>query len=406
VPLPLFVPLCTSVMGIYIPESHLPNLKLYKYNGIDHSLLSRYILQPYWNRLVLLFPTWMAPNLITLLGFSCVLVNIITLFVLDPELDGIEGPSAKWVYWSWALGLFIYQSLDAIDGKQARRTGTSGPLGELFDHGCDALNTSLGALLVAAATGIQGWLAALSLFAAHSNFYITTWDEYHTGSLYLAEISGPVEGVVIIIGVFFLTGLKGGPKFWSQGFKTMFGIESILPGVPNIPVKYILVGISFIVMVVNILSSFRNVARVMREQNKPLYLAAIRLMPYFPLPIMASLWFYLSPSILQHHLSYVVVYLGFAFSYTVGRMIVAYVARYRYPRSNVILAPMGIWITNVMIQRYLGFPLIPLHYETLWVYGSIAYGAFVYLHFALDVITEICRYFDIWCLSIKPKKKE
>jgi ethanolaminephosphotransferase len=33
------------------------------------------------------------------------------------------------------LGFFIYQSFDAIDGKQARRTGTSGPLGELFDHG-------------------------------------------------------------------------------------------------------------------------------------------------------------------------------------------------------------------------------------------------------------------------------
>jgi phosphatidylglycerophosphate synthase len=36
---------------------------------------------------------------------------------------------------SFGIGLFIYQSLDAIDGKQARRTQTSGPLGELFDHG-------------------------------------------------------------------------------------------------------------------------------------------------------------------------------------------------------------------------------------------------------------------------------
>ena len=35
----------------------------------------------------------------------------------------------------WAIGLWMYQSLDAIDGKQARRTGTSGPLGEMFDHG-------------------------------------------------------------------------------------------------------------------------------------------------------------------------------------------------------------------------------------------------------------------------------
>lgn len=32
----------------------------------------------------------------------------------------------------FGVGLFAYQSLDAIDGKQARRTGASGPLGELF----------------------------------------------------------------------------------------------------------------------------------------------------------------------------------------------------------------------------------------------------------------------------------
>lgn len=42
-----------------------------------------------------------------------------------------------------ALGLFIYQSLDAIDGKQARRTNSSSALGELFDHGCDAVSTGI-----------------------------------------------------------------------------------------------------------------------------------------------------------------------------------------------------------------------------------------------------------------------
>jgi len=30
---------------------------------------------------------------------------------------------------------------DNLDGKQARRTNTSSPLGLLFDHGCDALVT-------------------------------------------------------------------------------------------------------------------------------------------------------------------------------------------------------------------------------------------------------------------------
>jgi ethanolaminephosphotransferase len=62
------------------------------------------------------------------------------------EIVAREEPPAcapQWLFFTFAIGLFVYQSLDAIDGKQARRTGTSGPLGELFDHGCDALNTTV-----------------------------------------------------------------------------------------------------------------------------------------------------------------------------------------------------------------------------------------------------------------------
>lgn len=37
------------------------------------------------------------------------------------------------------MSILVYTNLDCIDGKQARRTGTSSPLGQLFDHGCDAV---------------------------------------------------------------------------------------------------------------------------------------------------------------------------------------------------------------------------------------------------------------------------
>ncbi len=36
-----------------------------------------------------------------------------------------------------------YRILDEMDGKQARRTGNSSPLGLIFDHGCDAFTTGL-----------------------------------------------------------------------------------------------------------------------------------------------------------------------------------------------------------------------------------------------------------------------
>ena len=69
---------------------------------------------------------------ITLSGLAFVVVNFLTMLWYNPTLDTDAPP---WVYASWSVGLFLYQTFDAVDGAQARRTGQSGPLGELFDHG-------------------------------------------------------------------------------------------------------------------------------------------------------------------------------------------------------------------------------------------------------------------------------
>lgn len=138
-------------------------MKLYKYSSIDKSLLSKYVLKPYWSKFLLLFPTSMAPNLITLSGLSFVVINVLTLLYYDP---GLEHGCPPWVYVSFAVGLWFYQSFDSIDGMQARRTGQSSPLGEMFDHGCDALNTTLEVIVTCSTINVhQSWWALTSQFA-------------------------------------------------------------------------------------------------------------------------------------------------------------------------------------------------------------------------------------------------
>jgi len=44
-------------------------------------------------------------------------------------------PVPGWVFVNCAISLFIYQTMDAVDGKQARRADCASPLGELVDHG-------------------------------------------------------------------------------------------------------------------------------------------------------------------------------------------------------------------------------------------------------------------------------
>lgn len=200
---------------MYIRQEQLPKLKEYKYSGVDRSLLSKYVLKPFYTHVAIrAFPLSMAPNAITLSGFSFVIVNFLTLLWYTPTLDQ---DCPRWVYFSWAIGLFLYQTFDAVDGTQARRTRQSGPLGELFDHGVDALNTTLEVLLFAAAMNLgQGWKTVLTLFACLLTFYIQTWDEYHTHTLTLGLVSGPVEGIMTLIIVFALTAILGGSSFWQQ----------------------------------------------------------------------------------------------------------------------------------------------------------------------------------------------
>ncbi|KAI5607236.1 choline/ethanolamine phosphotransferase 1a isoform X1, partial [Silurus asotus] len=91
----------------------------------------------------------------------------------------------RWVYLACAFGLFIYQSLDAIDGKQARRTNSSTPLGELFDHGCDSLSTVfviLGTCIAVQMGTNPDWMF-FCCFVGVFMFYCAHWQTYVSGTL-------------------------------------------------------------------------------------------------------------------------------------------------------------------------------------------------------------------------------
>ncbi|TYI87335.1 hypothetical protein E1A91_D04G128300v1 [Gossypium mustelinum] len=67
----------------YIGSHGVQALKRYKYSGVDHSYLAKYVLQPFWSRFVNFFPLWMPPNMITLTGF----MFLVTSTVLGYEKD-------------------------------------------------------------------------------------------------------------------------------------------------------------------------------------------------------------------------------------------------------------------------------------------------------------------------------
>ncbi|EGC47903.1 aminoalcoholphosphotransferase, partial [Histoplasma capsulatum var. duboisii H88] len=291
---------------VYVRQHNLAALRAYRYAGVDKSLVSRYVLKPFYTHVVIkCFPMSMAPNAITLTGFCFVVINFLTLLWYNPTLDRDCPP---WVYLSWALGLFLYQTFDAVDGAQARRTRQSGPLGELFDHGVDACNTALEVLIFAGATNLgQSWLTVLTLFASALTFYVQTWDEYYTQTLTLGIISGPVEGILTLCAVYATTAIKGGASFWHKPMLPTLGVPTsvsrFLPAsLCNLPFTswYIIYGA--FVLLFSTLSSILNVMHVRRQRNLDIYRPLLGLLPAAAMWVLVFLYLHLRPLVRERHL--------------------------------------------------------------------------------------------------------
>lgn len=197
----------------YLNSEARRNLKNYQYRGSDNSLLYKYVLSPLAQFCVEKFiPITMAPNVITLLGLIWMVTSYLVCWWYSPDLEPNEN-IPRWIFLWLAISLLGYQTLDNMDGKQARRSNSSSPLGLLFDHGCDSVNSILGSAGLIVALGItihdNPIPVAAAILAPFAAFYVSTWEEYHIGELILPIVNGPSDGVFLNAMMHLLTFAKG-----------------------------------------------------------------------------------------------------------------------------------------------------------------------------------------------------
>ncbi|GJM90034.1 hypothetical protein PR202_ga06273 [Eleusine coracana subsp. coracana] len=345
-------------MGSYIGHHGVATLRRYKYSGVDHSLVAKYILQPFWSRFVHLFPLWFPPNMvrilhmivitcytalvegvtdnasffcfqITLTGFMFLLTSAFLGFVYSPHLDTAP---PRWVHLAHGLLLFIYQTFDAVDGKQARRTNSSSPLGELFDHGAE---------------------------------------------------------------------------WWAQDFRKSMPLLGWVPFVPEIPVYSIVLCLMIAFAVIpTIGSNIHNVYKVVEARKGSMLLALAMLFPFGLLLAGVLVWSYLSPSdIMKNQPHLLIIGTGFAFGFLVGRMILAHLCDEPKGLKTgmcMSLAYFPFAIANALTARLDdGNPLVD---EQLVLLMYCLFTVALYMHFATSVIHEITNALGIHCFRITRKK--
>ncbi|CAJ2638606.1 unnamed protein product [Trifolium pratense] len=387
---------------MYIGPHGVAALHRHKYSGVDHSYVAKYVLQPFWTWFVTLFPLWMPPNLITLTGFMFLLISALLGYIYSPQLDSAP---PRWVHVAHGLLLFLYQTFDAVDGKQARRTNSSSPLGELFDHGCDALACALEALAFGS-TAMCGRATFWWWLISAVTFFGATWEYYFINTLILPVVNGPTEGLMLIYLAHFFTAFVGA-EWWVQQFGKSLPFLNWLPFIADVPTYsaalFLMVAFG---LIPTLIFNVQNVYKVVKAKNRSMLLALAMLYPFVVLVGGVLVWDYLSPSdIIASYPHLVVSGSGLAFGYLVGRMILAHFCE----------EPKGLKTGMCMSLLYLPFAIanalasrlndgVPLVNERLVLLGYCAFTGALYLHFATSVIREITDALGIYCFRITRKE--
>ena len=371
----------------YISEKGLSTLKQYKYRSGLSGFLDRVIMTPFWELCVTFVPSWVAPNLLTVISLLSASLAYLLLAWYTPHFKGQPPALAFFVA---AFLMFLYQTLDAIDGKQARRTGSSSPLGQLFDHGCDAVCAVFHGLFLAATINAGSTLLALlALYFAIVPFFVSNWEESATGFMRFGVL-GVTEAQFTSMGVLLTTGLLS-PQLWEWHLLGWFSMKHL----------FVLVGMGGVlfqcatsaIAVVTHLTTSREATAFDRRQ-------AVVSIVQFVVYLVLSTTFILAPSSpFTSHPTVCLWLVGLLFAYQASRLIICHVTLDVYPLCFAVLYPLPLLVAAVLWRWYHNDGQLAVQ----WVALYVAYVVVLYAHFIYVSINQITHYLGIHCFHIRPR---
>ena len=346
-----------------------------------------------------------------------------------------------WVYLYAGFALFAYQTLDACDGKHARRTGMSSPVGQLFDHGCDALHCVLGVWTLSSCLLLGGlwdnYSYLILAVGAQLVFWFSTWEEYHTHVLFLPVINGPTEGLLLAQFLYIYTGLFGTDMWLQPAGDTLSILNNIevLQPLAELQLNLLFVVVTAVLVVASCLGSIFNVFTKLRKEadkKRQLQRAGARgknmkkkndskndgnvSSVHRPLEAMSFVqaceqhlslflfyglflfWIYISPQQILLNAPYLVGFVLLFFScLETMRMIVAYVTCSPYQGWWWLSLPLILCLANahpeIIIDELDAGPMFD-EYQFLWI--MIMWVGGLYIYYVNEIFEELTYHLEIY----------
>ena len=239
-----------------LTEKDLENMKNHKYQTTGYTYIDK-MMGPFWEKCASFLPYAYTPNMVTLTGLLCQILSIILIAYYDLTFTY---PVPAFFPIFCALMLFLAQTFDAIDGKHARNTKRSSPLGQLMDHGCDSMDNFLYAIVICQMFSFGDSVNSVVIqILIQIPFYTYTLEEHYTGKLRtqinnigVTEYQFTIMGMLILVAIF-------GDKFI---FMEVFGYR-----------------LSFIILYMCVAFSILQTIYLMLLESKGIYDAIIKYRP-------------------------------------------------------------------------------------------------------------------------------
>lgn len=207
-------------------------------------------------------------------------------------------------------------------------------------HGIDSLNCTMASLLNTAAMGFGSTqLGAYTALVPCLAMYFSTWETFHTHTLYLGYFNGPTEGLIIAIAIMVASGIYG-PQIWARPitdllpYPELFGNNSVKD--LWIPV---LCGSFFFA---HLPGCVYNVVSARKKQNLPLAPLIKEIVPMVAFTGCNLAWLFSPYSTLlaENRLVLYCTTISFVFGRMTTKIILAHLLKQPFPYWTVLITPL------------------------------------------------------------------
>lgn len=272
----------------------------------------------------------------------------------------------------------------------------------MCSHGIDSLNCTLASLLEAAAmsagpTKLGAFLALCPCLA----MFFSTWETYHTHTLYLGYFNGPTEGLLIASLLMVASGYFG-PELYGRELVEFVGYPEIVGTytVRDTWVPIILVAF----FVAHLPGCIKHVVQARRAADLPVLPVFLEWSPMLIYTGSIVAWLNSDDSHLlkDNHLTLFCLILSLVFGRLTTKIILHHLTRQPFPYWTVLLLPLVGGAVLANLPKF-GQDAITPEFEYMYLQAYFVFALIVYGNWAWKVINKICRFLDINCLTIKKK---